>query len=427
MTDTSALSFERAPSLWTPLRFFLTVPAFAMLAALLMLFDGAELFQSRWLPATLAVTHLLTLGFITMAMLGALFQMLPVVMGVMIVNTNRIAKISHFSFTLGTVVLVAGLWLSHQNLLTVGMLLVTVTVTLLVSTMFWAIFKTVKFKNTLKVVQLALLGLTITVGIGAYLVSGYSFENILVDRSLTNIHAGWGIAGWIIILVIGISEQVLPMFLSTKPYPTSFNLRFAYLLLFLLCAISLLPWPLSDQLAMITASIIVVSYCAKTLHMLYRRHSRRFDIVVRFWQLSLISLLLAVVLFLAHNIAGTLAGGDASVLIGVIVIIGFACSVINGMLYKIVPFLVWLHLRLPVMSGKVSPGEKSNTPNISKVINKKSMLVQFWLHLLATTLCCISAVFKGYWVYFAASVFFASNALLFVNFILAIKLYNQHK
>ncbi len=427
MMDTSALSFERAPSLWTPLRFFITVPVFAMLAAVLMLVDGGELFQSRWLPATLAITHLLTLGFITMAMLGALFQMLPVVMGVMITNTNRIAKISYFSFSLGTAVLVAGLWFNHQDLLTLGMLLVTATIALLVSTIFWAIYKTAKFKNTLKVVQLAILALTITVGIGAYLISGYRFENIQIDRSLTNIHAGWGIAGWIIILVIGVSEQVLPMFLSTKPYPANFNLRLSYALFFLLILSSLSPWTPPGQLFLIAASIVVSSYCGKTLYMLHKRHSRRFDIVVRFWQMSLISLLLAVILFLYHSFTGTLAGKDVSVLIGVIVLIGFACSVINGMLYKIVPFLVWLHLRLPVMTGKVSPGKINSTPNVGKVINKKSMLVQFWLHLLATTLCTISAVFKSYWVYLAASSLFVSNALLFANFVLAIKLYNTHK
>ncbi|MCP4494588.1 MAG: hypothetical protein GY820_45905 [Gammaproteobacteria bacterium] len=397
-----------------------------MLAAVFMLLDGGGLFQSRWLPATLAITHLFTLGFITMAMLGALFQTLPVVMGVMIANTNRIAKISYFCFTLGTVVLVAGLWFNHQSLLTTGMLLVTATIALLISTIFWAIYKTVKFKNTLKVVQLAILALTITAGIGAYLVLGYNFENILIARSFTNIHASWGMAGWIVILVIGISEQVLPMFLSTKPYPANFNYRLSYALLLMLLVISFSPWGLSVQLPLVAASLIISGYCGKTLYMLHNRHSRRFDIVVRFWQLSLISMLIAVVLFLYHNIVGTLVGGDVSVLIGVIVLIGFACSVINGMLYKIVPFLVWLHLRLPVMTGKVSPSEKNYTPNVSKVINKKSMLVQFWLHLLATILCIISAIHKGYWVYLAASSLFASNALLFVNFVLAIKLYNQH-
>ncbi len=419
----SALSFENAPGLWTPVRFFMTVPVFAMLAAIVMLIDGGELFQSRWLPSTLAITHIFTLGFISMAMLGALFQMLPVVMGVIIPNTNRIASITHSGFTLGVSNLVVGFWLNHHGLLNTGMVLIVAVIVLFVASVFWSINKTTKIQNTLHVVRLALLSLSITVAIGVYLVAGYSFDTILIDRSLTDIHAGWGIAGWIIILLIGISEQVLPMFLSTKPYPARFNIRLSYVLFSLLLLISFSPWALPSQLSLFAASIIISTYCGKTLHMLHKRHSRRFDIVVRFWQLSLVSLLLAFALTIYHYFIST----DFSVLIATVVLIGFACSVINGMLYKIVPFLVWLHLRLPVMTGKVSPSEKNHTPNVSKVINKKSMLVQFWLHLLATVLCIISAVFKSYWVYLAATSLFASNALLFVNFVLAIKLYHAHR
>ncbi len=423
----SALSFENAPSLWTPVRFFMTAPVFAMLAAILILIDGGQLFQSRWLPSTLAITHIFTLGFISMAILGALFQMLPVVMGVMIPYTNRIASITHFGFTLGVGNLVVGFWLNHHGLLNTGMVLIAAVIILFVSSIFWSINKTTNIQNTLHVVRLALLSLLITVAIGVYLVAGYSIDTITIDRGLTDIHAGWGIAGWIIILLIGMSEQVLPMFLSTKPYPANLNMRLSYVLFSLLLLISFSPRNLAGQLSLIAASIIISTYCIKTLYMLFKRHSRRFDIVVRFWQLSLVSLLFAVVLTLYHNFADSLASWDASVLIAIVVLTGFACSVINGMLYKIVPFLVWLHLRLPRITGKVTAAEKYDTPNVSKVINKKYMLVQFWLQLLSTIFFILSAIFKGYWAYLAAMTFFASNALLLINFILAIKLYNAHK
>ena len=58
----AGLSFEQAPPFSVPLRFFLTAPGFLVLAAMLMLWEGPPLFASRWLPATLALTHLLVLG-----------------------------------------------------------------------------------------------------------------------------------------------------------------------------------------------------------------------------------------------------------------------------------------------------------------------------------------------------------------------------
>lgn len=41
------LSFDQAPPLAAPLRFFLTAPLFAILAGLLLLWSGPDLFASR--------------------------------------------------------------------------------------------------------------------------------------------------------------------------------------------------------------------------------------------------------------------------------------------------------------------------------------------------------------------------------------------
>lgn len=43
----------------------------------------------RWSPATLALTHLITLGYLAMIMLGALLQILPVVLGVPVPQVRR--------------------------------------------------------------------------------------------------------------------------------------------------------------------------------------------------------------------------------------------------------------------------------------------------------------------------------------------------
>ena len=74
--NTAGLSLEQAPPFSVPLRFFLTAPWFLVLAAALILWEGPGIFASRWLPATLALTHLLVLGFMAQVMLGALLQIL---------------------------------------------------------------------------------------------------------------------------------------------------------------------------------------------------------------------------------------------------------------------------------------------------------------------------------------------------------------
>ena len=64
------LSFDKAPPFAAPLRFFLTAPFFALLAGLLLVWEGPSLLVSRWTPGTLAATHLLTIGFMLQIMLG---------------------------------------------------------------------------------------------------------------------------------------------------------------------------------------------------------------------------------------------------------------------------------------------------------------------------------------------------------------------
>jgi len=68
------LSLDQAPELWAPLRFFISAPVFAIAAIVLMLVSGPEVYQNRWLPETIAITHLITLGFISMVMVGAALQ-----------------------------------------------------------------------------------------------------------------------------------------------------------------------------------------------------------------------------------------------------------------------------------------------------------------------------------------------------------------
>jgi hypothetical protein len=109
MIPSAGLSLEQAPPFSVPLRFFLTAPWFLVLAALLMLWQGPGIFASRWLPATLALTHLLTLGFMAQVMLGALMQMLPVMVGVVIPRPRLIAALIHIPLTLGT----RWRWCSH--------------------------------------------------------------------------------------------------------------------------------------------------------------------------------------------------------------------------------------------------------------------------------------------------------------------------
>ena len=101
------LSYDQSPPLAAPFRFFLTVPWCGVLAGLLLLVYGEDALIMRWTPPALALTHAITAGFMLQAMLGALIQILPVVIGVNLATPLALARRVHATCTLGLVALTA--------------------------------------------------------------------------------------------------------------------------------------------------------------------------------------------------------------------------------------------------------------------------------------------------------------------------------
>ena len=81
MFQNSGLSLDQAPPISVVLRFFLGGTLFGITAGLWLLFQG-ESALSPSVSAGQIMTHLLTLGVMLSFMLGALFQMLPVLAGI---------------------------------------------------------------------------------------------------------------------------------------------------------------------------------------------------------------------------------------------------------------------------------------------------------------------------------------------------------
>ena len=93
-------------------------------------------------------------------------------------------------------------------------------------------------------------------------------------------------------------------------------------------------------------------------------------------------------------------------------------SVINGMLYKIVPFLIWLHLQ----SRRPARGA---IPNTKEIIPDKMARRQLRAHVAALALLLCAAVLPNPLVYLAAIAWCASSALLAWNVFSAYRLYRR--
>src|SRR5690554_6818388 len=80
-----------------------------LVVTLLIVFRPEAFTQHFFNAELLAITHLLVLGWITMVIFGALYQLLPVIMEVKLYS-ETLAKISFFWLGIGTILLSFTFW-----------------------------------------------------------------------------------------------------------------------------------------------------------------------------------------------------------------------------------------------------------------------------------------------------------------------------
>ncbi|MCB1920150.1 MAG: hypothetical protein KDJ28_09260 [Candidatus Competibacteraceae bacterium] len=406
------LSYDQAPPFSVPLRFFLTAPWFLVLAAALLLWEGPGIIASRWLPATLALTHLVVLGFMAQVMLGALSQILPVVVGVSIAYPRWIATLVHVPLTLGTLALASAFLGSGPVGFQIAVGLLGFSFSAALIAFHRALWQAPVVTDTVIALRCALGALLVTVALGL-LLSGYfgwgGFS--LPILQVTNLHAAWGLVGWTALLVAGVAYQVVPMFQITPLYPAWLSRGFAPVVMALLIigtALILSNWPLAATVTGAALAVTLITFAARTLLLLHQRRRKIGDPTLVYWRVSLISLTMgAAGWLLTRWMPGWPPKPAVEWLLGILLIVGFPVAVINGMLYKIVPFLAWFHLQAHLLG-------RAKLPHIKQLLPETPIRRQGWA-LLITLLLLSTAVLYPLFLYPAALALGITGGWLGVN------------
>lgn len=420
------LSFEQAPPISVPFRFFLTAPWFGVAAGLLLAGLGPEALESRWSPGALALSHLLSVGFMLQVMCGALLQFIPVATGGNVWRPRWVAGLVHPSIAIAALFLVSGFALSQPLLFQIAAPLFAIALGGFIAVVMVSLFGTPAQGMTIHVLRLALFGLTVTLILGVSLAAALGWQADIQAGwpliQISNVHAAWGLGAWALMLVIGVSYLVVPMFQLTPTYPVWLTRLLPF---GILSAIGLWSLQLGADSDHIQAWLSVVAlggllvaalYAGATLSLQARRRRRLTDITFVFWRGAMLALLAFVVSWIGLEIFPALAEHPrAPVWLGVLALPGVFVSVISGMLYKIVPFLNWLHLQR--LGGlKVLP------PNIRQMLPEKQMRRQMRLHF-ASIVLLLGAVLWPPLTRIAGLAFAASCVWLEWNLIGAVRLY----
>lgn len=423
MSATAGLSLDQAPPLSVPLRFFLTAPLFGIVAALLMLISGPEIFISRWSPSMFALTHLITLGFISMAMIGAMQQLLPVLVGSPVKRPVLISSVLHGLMVIGVLLLTVGFLFDQQLLLTAAFLALGVCFALFLVVTLNCLFSAESKSDSVTAMRLSVSSLAIAMSAGIAVGSGLTADvAIFTWIAWADMHLGWALFGWAGLLFIGVGFQVVPMFQLTPGYPKAVMNRLPRVIfgLLLIHSFAVLLWPdLASWL--ITAVVFCFAlFAVVTLSLQSQRRRRIPDVTLDYWRLGMASILVATLLWLIRFLLpGQALSPALELAIGMVVLIGVLISLIIGMVYKIVPFLLWFHLQSRL-------DEYVKLPTMKQILPDQPARRQLRMHIAALLFLTATAIWPSGWVFYPAALLFAASCLmLLLNIFTALKQYRE--
>jgi hypothetical protein len=414
--DFNGLSIDQAPPISAPLRFFLTAPLFAMVAGFLVLFTDPEILLSRFSLESIAITHAITIGFFGFVMLGALMQMLPVLAGVKIANIKSVSKYTHLSLIFGLISLLLGFYQGEEIFYLMAMLGLGLGFLTLISFIALSMQEVKNFTPTVKNMAISLAFAFCSVLFGLLLLGEYISDDLSsMHMFLANVHSVWAIFGFAGILLIGVAFQILPMFYVAPNFKEFCLSKVAKII-----AGGLLLWfllnlflPSYAFVAKIWIALFFWAFATTAWLKLNKRKRKVSDITIWYWRVAAISLTLGSFFWIFDEYFNS----EYTVLVALFFGLGFLLSIMMGMLYKIIPFLVWFHLN---GAGYMS------IPTMNEMIDKRLSKLQFFLFLFSSLGFVVSFFFSEY-LWFFALTFIISMAILEYNIATCALLYAKIK
>ncbi|SFV91030.1 hypothetical protein MNB_SV-4-584 [hydrothermal vent metagenome] len=384
MFSQSGLSLDQAPPISVVFRFFLSGTLFGMLAGILVLIFGSDIFHPNTTEA-LILTHTLTLGVMLSFMFAALFQMLPVIAGVKLTSPVQKANWVQYPLALGILLLLGAFYSGKPILFEAASLLLGSTILGIASVMLVRLVALPNHSNSSRGMSIALFALLLLTLLALYLtgtLAGLWEGSYYVQ--IKTAHFSFGLFGWITLLIISISFQVIEMFYVTPPYP-DFISKSLPQRLFGLLVLSLVFGFVSEKTWLFVDLLLVLfmlCYALMTLRRLSQRKRPIADATIWFWRLGMGLLVLSMAATLNTRFI-TLPTLDA---LNYIFFAGFALSIVFAMFYKIVPFLTWFHLN--------SQGYFT-APMMHEVIHPKTAMKHLYIHLAALVAFTLSVFFPA--------------------------------
>lgn len=357
-------------SKWT-ISFFASAIAWLIAAEMLMAAGFGFPVADLGAPDSLALVHVIALGWLSMAMCGALFQFVPVLVAKPLFS-ERLTLPVLILLNAGLACLIAGflalggrlppcLWLLPTGavLLLAGFAVMTPNLALTLRAA-WPLAGPARFAaaGLVSAVVAAVLGaifaLVLTLPAAAPLAP--------VLQAGVPLHAIAGLGGWLTLTAMGVSYRLLSMFMLSPDIDERRSHRALWAgcasLAVGLCGGSLAISALTDwdhvlPLVAITALLTCALYGRDVVALYRSRKRRKLELNMRAAILAFVSLAAAAVLGVVLAATGRFVAEIGAFTF--LVAFGWLSGLVLTMLYKIIAFLTWLETYGPVMGRTPTP------------------------------------------------------------------------
>ncbi len=362
------LNYEMAPRPSIIFGCLLPAPWLGVVAGLMLAFAPSEGLPHRFSPLALSLTHLIAIGMLAPVMIGALFQLFPVVGGQSVRLSRYIAPF--LALGCSTIALSLGHGFYHHAAFSFN-LAFGVAAILFGAVVIALIDAGVAMRLpphrdatllTLRGIALPLLMLILFgLGLLASLRGWWTVDLLSVLRH----HVAWALIGWLGCLILGVASTVFPMFWQC-PRPQAIWHRLTPMPIWAGLLLLSVMWSDNLQTAILVGLIFFICGLLGFSLRYVLNAKRRFDPAWPLWLLCVCSCLAAALLSLLAILAPSSIPStwleNLPWWIGVLVLVGGGVCAVNAMLGKIIPFLVFLHLRRAIAMGQRIPSMQQILP-----------------------------------------------------------------
>ncbi|NOY48973.1 MAG: hypothetical protein GXO88_00180 [Chlorobi bacterium] len=418
------LSTKNAPSVWVVVPHFLIGAVSFLIASVFLLFNYEDLLGYHINASVLAVLHLMVLGWVSMIIFGALYQLIPVVMQVKLYS-EKLAMTTLACMVAGLFFLIAA-FLGYKfqltnNFIIGGSLVITAIVLFAFNTLKSALES--KEKSISKYYIMASVGyLALTVLLGLFTVINLSYNILPVAHTeLMKTHLVLGLVGWFLMLVIAVAAKLMPMFLIV--HKTKENLlRWAFYLInagILIIFVSVFVKQTPGYVDLFSFVLIfagLIMFLLFNYDVFSHRMRRKLDIGMKLSAVGLIILVAAILSFAAAYFGSAALGlpaGRIEIISGLLLVYGFFTGLILGQTYKTLPFIIWLYYYQKLVG-------KQKVPLVADLYSDKLAAIHLFSFVLSLLLFLTGLLFSVKEV-----LFLAAAAMLFTSLVYGFNVYKM--